>query len=134
MHAHFSSCTSGVFDFSFHNSSRRVEKYRTTLRNINYINFSFCYRRNLPSDDDAFLLYGCYYLDFLFCNPIWSTSNRPSSKTQNNSNKAFKTQASNIIKPTYTFRTTTKKCYYTNTFVILHATIWCKYISIHNEM
>ena len=92
MHAHFSSCTSGVFDFSFHNSSRRVEKYRTTLRNINYRNFSFCYRRNLPSDDDAFLLYGCSYLDFLFCNPIWSTSNRPSSKTQNNSNKAFKTK------------------------------------------
>jgi len=90
MHAHFSSCTSGVFDFSFHNSSRRVEKYRTTLRNINYRNFSFCYRRNLPSDDDAFLLYGCSYLDFLFCNPIWSTSNRPSSKTQNNSNKALK--------------------------------------------
>src|SRR6185437_6969788 len=39
----------------------------------------------------AFLLYGCFYLDFLLCNPIWSTSNRPSSKTQNNSNKAFKT-------------------------------------------
>ena len=82
----------------------------------------------------GFLLYGCSYLDFLLCNPIWSTSNRPSSKTQNNSNKAFKTQASNIIEPTYTFRTTTKKCYYTNTFVILHTTIWCKYISIHNEM
>ena len=82
----------------------------------------------------AFLLYGCSYLDFLLCNPIWSTSNRPSSKTQNNSNKTFKTQASNIIESTYTFRSTTKKCYYTNTFVILHATIWCKYISIHNEM
>ena len=33
---------------------------------------------------------------------------------------------SNLIQATYTFRIATKKSYYTNIFVLLHATIWFK--------